>query len=89
MGNVYGGGEVGAVQGYHNQLDDEGNYIKDKDNKNLVTGTEIVIKDGATIGTEVTETTPVKTTIAEAGVVKYTYGSGYDAPLPGDERARW
>ena len=77
MGNVYGGGEVGAVQGYHNQLDDSGNPIKDSKNKNLVTGTEIVIKDGATIGTEVTETTPVKTTVAESGVVKYTFGSVY------------
>ena len=75
MGNVYGGGEVGAVLGYHNQLDDSGNPIMDADDKYMVTGTEVVIKDGATIGTEVTESAPVKTTVAEAGVVKYTYGS--------------
>ena len=77
MGNVYGGGEVGAVLGYHNQLDDSGNPIMDADNKIMVTGTEIVIKDGATIGTEVTESAPVKATIEETGVVKYTYGSVY------------
>ena len=77
MGNVYGGGEVGAVLGYHNQLDDSGNPIMDADDKYMVTGTEVVIKDGATIGTEVTESAPVKTTVEEAGVVKYTYGSVY------------
>ena len=77
MGNVYGGGEVGAVQGNHKQLDDSGNPIKDTDDHDMFTGTEIVIKDGATIGTEVTASSAVKATVAETGVVKYTYGSVY------------
>ena len=63
--NVYGGGEYGAVQGNHNVLDSEGKQVKIGD-KNVVTGTEIVIT-GGTIGTDI---------IGEsASDVKYTYGS--------------
>ena len=69
MGNVYGGGEFGAVTGYHTT-----------EGKNY--GTEISIT-GGTIGTEITSTTPVKETIATPTYdddytpsdVKYTFGS--------------
>ena len=63
MSNVYGGGEFGAVQGCHST-----------DGK--LYGTEISIAD-ATIGTEVTGTTPVKTTVTTPSTVKYTFGSVY------------
>ena len=69
--NVYGGGEFGAVTGYHTTS--EKNY-----------GTEISIT-GGTIGVEVTGTTLVKTTVPvpddypESGnsAVQYTFGSVY------------
>lgn len=80
MGNVYGGGEFGSVTGYHNQLDGSGNPIIVAE-RNLVTGTEITVQGGATIGTEVTGATPVKETVPVPVVgnsnVKYTYGSVY------------
>ena len=63
MGNVYGGGEFGAVQGKHAT-----------DNFS----TEVNIT-GGTIGTEITESAPQKNTVTEAGVVKYTYGSVFGA----------
>ena len=82
MGNVYGGGEFGAVLGSHNVLDESGNPVI-VDENNVVTGTEIIIK-GGTIGTEVTGETPVKAVDVPAtyptegnSAVKYTYGSVY------------
>ena len=84
MGDVYGGGEMGSVTGTHNVLDDSGNPVK-VDDKNVVTGTEIIIK-GGTIGTEITGETPVKTTVSVPegypgsggnSSVIYTYGSVY------------
>ena len=64
MGNVYGGGEFGAVTGSHTTGE-------------KVYGTEIVI-NGGTIGTEVTGSTPAKTTITETpSGVQYTFGSVY------------
>ena len=53
--NVYGGGEMGSVLGYHQVLDDDDNPIKDADNNNIYVGTEIIIKSG-TIGTKITDT---------------------------------
>ncbi len=87
MGNVYGGGEFGAVTGYHNQLDGEGNPIKDAAGKNLVAGTEIVVK-GGTIGTEITGSVPVRADIPVPtegnSNVSYTFGSIYGGGM-GDE----
>ena len=64
MGNVYGGGELGAVTPYTNGETIQG-------------GTTTISITGGTIGTEITADDPVKTTIEEAGVVKYTFGSVY------------
>ena len=64
MGNVYGGGELGAVTPYTKDEIVEG-------------GTTTISIEGGTIGTEVTGTTPSKTTVTTAGVVQYTYGSVY------------
>ena len=75
MGNVYGGGEFGAVTGNHD--------TKNTEDEDIKTGTEIII-NGGTIGTEITDKTPVRATIDtpiynKAGDspsdVRYTYGS--------------
>ncbi len=66
MGNVYGGGEFGAVQGYHTT-----------EGKNY--STEILFT-GGTIGTEITTADPQKETIettASRSIVQYTFGSIY------------
>ena len=67
MGNVYGGGEMGAVTPYMSTLD--------------ATTTTTITVTGGTIGTEVTGSTPTKETVAvpESGssAVKYTFGSIY------------
>ena len=67
MGNVYGGGEMGAVTPYMSTPD--------------ATTTATITITGGTIGTEVTGSTPTKETVAvpESGIstVKYTYGSIY------------
>ena len=71
MGNVYGGGEYGAVTGYHTTEGE--NY-----------STEIIFS-GGTIGTEITASYPVKGTIdvpesyptSGNSEVKYTFGSIY------------
>ena len=66
MGNVYGGGEYGAVQGYHTTA-----------GKNY--STEILFS-GGTIGTEITTTDPTKKTIENTdarSIVQYTFGSIY------------
>jgi hypothetical protein len=77
MGNVYGGGEFGAVTGNHNRLDGSGNPLKDDEDNNIVSGTEILI-NGGTIGTEVTGSTPEKETITTTpSGVQYTFGSVY------------
>ena len=75
MSNVYGGGEFGAVQGYHTTGGKQ--Y-----------GTEVSITSG-TIGTEITESAPVKETVATASMVKYTFGSvfggGYGTEVEHEE----
>lgn len=65
MGNVYGGGEFGAVTGNHET--GEGTTKP---------GTEIII-NGGFIGTEITESDPKKATEATPNTVKYTFGSVY------------
>ena len=69
MGNVYGGGEMGAVTPYRATLESDAST------------TATVTISGGTIGTEVTGSTPVKETVdvPESGSsnVKYTYGSVY------------
>ena len=68
MGNVYGGGEMGAVRAYTSGETVQG-------------GTTTISITGGTIGTEVTETTPQKGTIEVPkegnSNVKYTFGSVY------------
>ena len=66
MGNVYGGGEYGAVQGYHTTA-----------GKNY--STEILFS-GGTIGTEITTTDPTKKPVENTdarSIVQYTFGSIY------------
>ena len=69
MGNVYGGGEFGAVTGSHTVS-----------GGTTPAGTEIIIT-GGTIGTEITSSPPQKETIPvpAEGIsdVKYTFGSVY------------
>ena len=71
MGNVYGGGELGAVTTYTDNTD--------SDNPVVQGGTTTVTVTGGTIGTEITGSTPTKATVAvpESGNsdVKYTFGS--------------
>lgn len=70
MGNVYGGGEFGAVTGNH----ETANATKP--------GTEIII-NGGFIGTEITagaepvRPTPAVPAVATPNTVKYTFGSVY------------
>ena len=66
MGNVYGGGEFGAVQGYHTT-----------EGKNY--STEILFS-GGTVGTEITTADPTKETVETTdtrSIVQYTFGSIY------------
>ena len=78
MGNVYGGGEFGAVQGYHQRSNGETPLV-DAENNPIVASTEILFS-GGTIGTEITTTDPVKETVettAARSIVQYTFGSIY------------
>ena len=83
MGNVYGGGEFGAVQGYHQRYDGETPMV-DAADKPIVAGTEIIFS-GGTIGTEITTSAPTKKTVDVPATypttgnsdVKYTFGSIY------------
>ena len=78
MGNVYGGGEFGAVQGSHQRYN--GNTpLVDAQSKPIVASTEILFS-GGTIGTEITTTDPTKETIENTDArsnVQYTFGSIY------------
>ncbi len=80
MGNVYGGGELGAVTGSHS--------AKDAENNDINVGTEINVT-GGTIGTEITENAPVKATIEVTTTgnsnVKYTFGSVYGGGMGSEE----
>jgi hypothetical protein len=80
MGNVYGGGELGAVTGSHS--------AKDAENNDINVGTEINVT-GGTIGTEITENAPVKATIEVPTTgnsnVKYTFGSVYGGGMGSEE----
>jgi len=73
MGNVYGGGELGAVTP----------YTDSPTNPTIVQGGNATISvTGGTIGTEVTGETPEKTTVsweptAARTAVQYTFGSVY------------
>ena len=78
MGNVYGGGEFGTVQGSHQRYNGETPMV-DAEDKPIVASTEILFS-GGTIGTEITTTDPVKETVettAARSDVQYTYGSIY------------
>ena len=74
MSNVYGGGEMGAVP-----------YISSGEPAVKEGGTTSITITGGTIGTEVTGTTPEKTTVTTAGVVQYTYGSVYGGGMGMEE----
>ena len=69
MGNVYGGGELGAVTPYTDNTNAQSPVVQG--------GTTTISITGGTIGTEVTGATPEKSTVTTAGVVQYTYGSVY------------
>ena len=73
MGNVYGGGELGAVRSYTDDTDPQNPVVQG--------GTTTISITGGTIGTEITGSTPVKATVPvpNEGIsnVKYTYGSVY------------
>ena len=82
MGNIYGGGEMGKVCGYHTNETDGKNY-----------SSEILIEH-ATIGVEVRDgVAPQKATVSlpddyptsENSAVKYTYGSVYGGGMGRDE----
>ncbi len=78
MGNVYGGGEYGAVQGYHQRYNG-GEPMVDAEDKPIVASTEILFS-GGTIGTEITTAAPAKETVettAARSIVQYTFGSIY------------
>ncbi|WP_294744708.1 BACON domain-containing protein [uncultured Prevotella sp.] len=76
MGNVYGGGEFGAVTGSHTSAESR------------TVGTEIIVT-GGTIGTEITGATPVKETVSVPdngnSSVKYTFGSIYGGGMGVEE----
>lgn len=85
MGNVYGGGELGAVVPFIDSTDPEHSVVQG--------GTTTISIMGGTIGTEVTGTTPVKTTIPTTNsrsAVLYTFGSvfgggmGMESPNAGN-----
>ena len=78
MGNVYGGGEYGAVQGSHQRYNGETPMV-DAESKPIVASTEILFS-GGTIGTEITTTDPTKETVENTDArsnVQYTFGSIY------------
>ena len=72
MGNVYGGGELGAVTPYTDSTTEPAT---------VQGGTTTISITGGTIGTEVTGTTPVKETVSvpenSNSNVLYTFGSVY------------
>ena len=76
MANVYGGGEFGAVTGSH--------AATDAQDENIDVGSEIIVT-GGTIGTEITESTPQKATVATANTVKYTFGSIYGGGMGSED----
>ena len=73
MGNVYGGGELGAVVPFTDNTNPQNSVVQG--------GTTTISITGGTIGTEITGSTPVKATVPvpNEGIsnVKYTYGSVY------------
>ena len=72
MGNVYGGGEMGAVIPY--------TYSSGSENPVIQGGTTKISITGGTIGTEITGATPQKATIPTTdsrSSVIYTFGSVY------------
>ena len=73
MGNVYGGGELGAVTPYTDNTNAQSPVVQG--------GTTTISITGGTIGTEVTGTTPSKTTVQvpenSNSNVLYTFGSVY------------
>ena len=73
MGNVYGGGELGAVVPFTDNTNPQNPVVQG--------GTTTISITGGTIGTEITGSTPVKATVPvpNEGIsnVKYTYGSVY------------
>ena len=78
MGNVYGGSEFGAVQGYHQRYNGETPLV-DAENNPIVASTEILFS-GGTIGTEITTAAPQKETVKTTETrsnVQYTFGSIY------------
>ena len=78
MGNVYGGGEYGAVQGSHQRYNGETPMV-DAESKPIVASTEILFS-GGTVGTEITTTDPTKETVENTDArsnVQYTFGSIY------------
>ena len=80
MGNVYGGGEFGAVQGYHQRYDGETPLV-DEESHPVVAGAEILFT-GGTIGTEILNSgAPEKETVvwdeSSRSGVQYTFGSIY------------
>ena len=80
MGNVYGGGEFGAVQGYHQRYDGETPLV-DEESHPIVAGAEILFT-GGTIGTEILNSgAPEKETVVwdkrSRSGVQYTFGSIY------------
>ena len=77
MGNVYGGGELGAVTPYTKDETVEG-------------GTTTISITGGTIGTEITGATPVKGTVSwdptkARTAVQYTFGSVYGGGMGMEE----
>ena len=64
--NVYGGGEMGSLTGYHTTKDSEGNDVN--------VSTEVIIT-GGTIGTEVKKTFGEGASATD--VTQYTFGSVY------------
>ena len=80
MGNVYGGGEFGAVQGHHQRYDGETPLV-DEESHPVVAGAEILFT-GGTIGTEILNSgAPGKETVvwdeSSRSGVQYTFGSIY------------
>ena len=73
MGNVYGGGELGAVVPFTDNTNAQSSVVQG--------GTTTISITGGTIGTEITETTPVKETVSvpenSNSNVLYTFGSVY------------
>ena len=78
-GNVYGGGEFGAVTGSRAVLDDEDNPVNDASGNPISAGTEIIIK-GGTIGMMMQSGVAPKEVTSSttgSGDSRYTFGSVY------------